>query len=383
MADGYIHYEITRSQAPMKKGAPCGDVFGKDRTTLATTIILADGLGHGVMADISAQMCASRLLGLIRSGMGARSAFASVVRTMEQAKGTDMPYSAFTMARILPDGMATVLSYEAPAPILVSGRFAEVIPQRPATGMEGAASEANCRLSEGVSLLVVSDGITQAGLGRGIPGGWGAKWVAGYVSDLRSEGAAWQDITPALLERARLLWGGENGDDCSAVLLTARPGKTVAILTGPPSDRRLDKKVLGEFMAKPGAKVVSGGSTARMLAEYLGKELTFERKSDNLYCPTRYYIEGIDLVTEGALTLNQVYNVIDEDGARLEGGSVAELHKLLREADRVDFMVGDAVNPANDSIAFQQQGILSRKVIVPLISARLKEIGKLVIEEHI
>lgn len=383
MDRGYIHYEITRSQAPMKKGAPCGDLMGKDRTTLATTVILADGLGHGVKARISAQLCVSRLLGLIRSGVGARQAFAGVIKTMETAKETDMPYSAFSMVRIFPDGMATVLSYEAPNPILVSGRFAEVLPGRPAGGLEGVAAEFNCRLDEEDSLLVMSDGITQAGLGMGISGGWGAEGVAHYVTDLKSDGASWQDIPASVLERARRIWGGEYRDDCSAVLITARPGKTVTILTGPPSDRRLDRKVLGEFVARQGAKVVSGGSTARMLAEYLDRELKFEKRSENLYSPTRYFIDGIDLVTEGTITLNQVYNVLEEDEGRLEGGSVAELHRLLKEADRVDFLVGDALNPANENIAFQQQGILSRKLIVPLISAKLREIGKLVVEEYI
>ncbi|HPU95383.1 MAG: Stage II sporulation protein E (SpoIIE) [Firmicutes bacterium ADurb.Bin153] len=383
MVEGYVHYEITRAQAPMKPGTVSGDIMGKDRTPMATTVVLVDGIGHGVKAHIAAQLCVSRLLGLISTGAGARHAFESVVKTMEQAKGTDMPYAVVTLARILPDGVATVLSYEMPPPILVMRRFSQVLPQRPITGLAGVAYESNCHLAVDESLLIVSDGITQSGLGHGMHYGWTAEGVARYVSDCQGDGIEWTSIPNAVLSRARKNWGAKLGDDCSAVLITARTGKTVSILTGPPSDRRLDRKVVQKFMAMKGAKVVSGGTTAKIVADYLGKELVVEKKLVNLFSPPRYFIEGIDLVTEGALTLNQVYNVLDESPNRLEQGSVAQLHRLIHEADRVNFIVGEAVNPANANIAFQQQGILTRQTVIPLICEKLRAKGKLVIEEHI
>ena len=383
MAEGYIHYEITRSQASMRAGEPNGDVMGKLRTPQGTTIVLADGIGHGVKAHIAAQFTVSRALGLVEGGMGIRSAFESIVRTMEEAKGTDMPYAVLTMVRILPDGFATILSYEMPPPILMMRRFSQILPQRPAPGLETVAMEASCHLSVDESLLVVTDGITQSGMGRGIRGGWTPEGLLDFVIGLQESGTGWNEYAGVVLGKALFNWGPAPGDDCSAITVTARRGKSVTVLTGPPSDRRMDRKVLARFMASDGFKVVSGGSTAKMVASYLGRDLKAEKAQGSLYSPPRYFIDGIDLVTEGALTLNQVCNVIDEQPEELEEGSVSMLHRLLLDCDKVTFLVGEAVNPANAGIAFRQQGILARKVIIPVLCGKLRVKGKLVIEERI
>lgn len=383
MAEGYIHYEITRSQASMREGEPNGDVMGKLRTPQGTTIVLADGIGHGVKAHIAAQFTVSRALGLIEGGTGIRSAFESIVRTMEEAKGTDMPYAVVTMVRILPDGFATVLSYEMPPPILMMRRFSQILPQRPVSGHESAAMEASCHLSVDESLLIVTDGVTQSGMGGKIRGGWTSEGLLDYVIGLQEAGTGPDGYSPLVLSKALANWGHKPGDDCSAITVTARKGNSVTVLTGPPSDRRMDRRVLARFMASDGFKVVSGGSTAKMVASYLGKDLKAEKGQGSLYSPPRYFIDGIDLVTEGALTLNQVCNVIDEQPEQLEEGSVAMLHRLLIECDKVTFLVGEAANPANSGIAFRQQGILARKVIIPVLCEKLRVKGKLVIEERI
>lgn len=367
----------------MREGEPNGDVMGKLRTPQGTTIILADGIGHGVKAHIAAQFTVSRALGLVEAGTGMRVAFESIVRTMEEAKGTDMPYAVVTMVRILPDGFATVLSYEMPPPILMMRRFSQILPQRPLSGLESVAMEASCHLSVDESLLLVTDGITQSGMGRGIRGGWTSERLLDYVIGLQESGAGWNECSALVLAKALANWGPQPGDDCSAITVTARKGKSVTILTGPPSDRRMDRRVLQRFMASDGIKVVSGGSTAKMVASYLGRELCAEKNGESLYSPPRYFIDGIDLVTEGALTLNQVCNVIDEQPEELEQGSVAMLHRILLDCDKVTFLVGEAVNPANAGIAFRQQGILARKVIISVLCDRLRVKGKLVVEEHI
>ena len=383
MAEGYIHYEITRSQASMREGEPNGDVMGKLRTQQGTTIVLADGIGHGVKAHIAAQFTVSRALGLVEGGTGFRAAFESVVRTMEAAKGTDMPYAVITMVRILPDGFATILSYEMPPPILMMRKFSQVLPQRRAPGHESAALESSCHLSVDESLLLVTDGITQSGMGRGIRGGWTSERLLDYVIGLQESGTEWNGYSALVLNKALSNWGPAPGDDCSAITVTARRGKSVTVLTGPPSDRRMDRRVLQRFIASDGLKVVSGGSTAKMVAAYLGKDLRAVKGQGSLYSPPRYFIDGIDLVTEGALTLNQVCNVIDEQPEQLEEGSVAMLHRILLDCDKVTFLVGEAVNPANAGIAFRQQGIMARKVIIPVLCDRLRVKGKLVVEEHI
>lgn len=392
MAEGYIHVEIDKQQVSKHTGDPCGDVVACERTTSHCTIIVSDGIGHGIKANIAAQMCVSRILQLLRQGVSMRNAFASLVKTMERSKGTDMPYAVFTVARILNDGVTTILSYEMPAPVLVTKRYAQVLHQRILTQSQSLIAEANCHLATEEGILIVSDGITQAGLGMGLHDGWTIDGTSRYISDCLSDGASLSSIAGIVLNHAKDLWTSDEkkktkkglGDDCTAVFASCRMGRTVNILTGPPSDTKKDREVVTRFMRMEGKKVVCGGSTAKIVARVLEKPLLMEDNPQSMLAPPRHMIEGIDLVTEGAVTLNQVFNVLDEDAAVFnEESGVTQLHQLLNNADRVNILIGGAFNPATANISFRQKGILTREKILPLIAKKLEESGKLVTIETI
>lgn len=104
----------------------------------------------------------------------------------------------------------------------------------------------------------------------------------------------------------------------------------------------------------------------------------------SVIAPPRYAIKGINLVTEGAVTLNQVYNILDEDAGKLnEDSGVTELRLLLGVADKLNIIVGKADNSANEDISFRQRGVLSRKVLIPLLAEKLRQEGKLVNVEFV
>ncbi len=380
---GYIHVEIEYCQSAKRPASPCGDVLMFERTASATTLICSDGIGSGIKANIAATMCVSRLMELLRRDFSPRNAFVSLVRTMEKARDPELPYAVFTVVRILNDGQATILSYEMPPPIFVGARHATVLRQQ-TLQIEGVfAGEANCYIEPGEGVIVVSDGVTQAGLGHGLRNGWRIDGACRYVNDCLVEGADLKSIPRLVHRQARDYDGEKAGDDCTVVLAACRWGNTVNILTGPPSDKTQDRAVVKRFLAMEGRKVVCGGTTAQIVADYLEKPLTVEQNPDLALAPPRYLLDGIDLVTEGAVTLNQAYNVLEEDPSRFEERSgVTELIELLRSADRVNFMLGVAPNPANADISFRQMGILTRDKIVPLITEKLRNAGKLVVVEH-
>jgi hypothetical protein len=182
-------------------------------------------------------------------------------------------------------------------------------------------------------------------------------------------------------DHARLLWGLKSGDDCTAILASCRPGITVNILTGPPAHRADDRTLVGRFLQSEGRKVVCGATTAKIVGQRLGVSLEVEQ-SESLIAPPTYRLKGVDLVTEGAVTLNQAYNILDEDPTEYEEESgVTHLCDLLHGADRVNIFLGMARNPASGDIAFRQQGILPRIKVVPLLAERLRQQGKLVVVE--
>ncbi len=383
MVAGYIHIEVETSQSPKRPEWPCGDVVACDRNEAATTIVCADGIGSGVHAHIAAELCVSRLLELLRLGTSLRKATASLVRSMERNREPRSTYTAFTVVRVLNDGLATILAYEAPPAFLISRRHAVNVPSHSIELGGALVTESECCIEPDDAILIMSDGITQAGLGHGMPQGWQAEGVLRYVNRCLGEGQRTKQIAGSVHREARRLWI-EGGDDCTAVMAHCRRGQIINILTGPPSDAELDVATVRRFMQMEGIKVVCGGTTAGIVARVLRKPVSVEREPKSTIAPPRLEIPGIGLVTEGAVTLNQVYNVLDEDIDKLtENSGVTELCALLQVADRVNIIVGQARNEASGNISFRQCGILTRENIVPLLAQKLLAAGKLVVVERV
>jgi hypothetical protein len=375
----YLHVEVTESLLSKRAGKPSGDVVRVVRSPGWTTILCCDGMGSGIRANVAATLHASRLLELEKQGLSLRDAFARVVGTIHEDRGKTPMYAAMAVARILHSGEATVLTYDMPAPIFAGALHASLLPQRLFHADAALLGESNCHLNEGEGICLMSDGITQAGLGTQFRDGWGSEQAARFLDTLLAHKTPPDRIPEQLTNRARKIWGERLGDDCTVVFAGCRPGKQLSILTGPPYRPTADRDFVGRFLAAPGWKAVCGATTAKIVARHLGKELGMD-ESDPMIAPPSYRIEGIDLCTEGAVTLTQVYNILEEDPSRYEEWSgVTELCDLLRAADRIHFFVGTASNPGNASIAFQQKGILPRTRTVPLIRERLTKAGKLVV----
>ncbi len=375
----YHHIDVECQQVSKKQGDPCGDVFLCKRTIYHSTLICADGIGSGVKAHIAAQMNTARLAGLLSSGMSLRDAFFSVVATMGEWRDGTKPFTAFTVARILNDGSTTVLGYEMPPPFFVGRRDACVLVGYPLPIDVGEAHEYRCNLAPGTGLVLMSDGITQSGLGRGYPSGWGIDGIEEFLQGWVGRGRPLRLAVRDILRQAQDHDAGVSGDDQTVVLGHCHEGSVVNMMTGPGKDRTEDMARVHAFLGREGLKVVCGATTADIVARCSQEELEVEQKPLSFSTPPRYFIQGMDLVTEGAVTLNQVYNILGEDLEReSDQSAAADLALMLKGADRVNFTVGCAQNPANKDLVYRKQGILSREKIIPLIAAKLEHMGKLV-----
>ncbi|MBX3007342.1 MAG: SpoIIE family protein phosphatase [Melioribacteraceae bacterium] len=376
---GYLHFEVITEQIPKRLGKPSGDVTSTERDKTSTYHTLCDGVGSGAKANITATMCVARLGELIRTGLSIRQAFANIVHSMEDARKKDMPLAFFTVARILPDGVATILTYEMPEVIFISKRYATRLKILTQTFNDAVIGETNCILEKGEGILLFSDGISQAGLGKGLVNGWGIDGINKFVNDSLRAGCDVKKLPKLIIDEAKKLWKNEPGDDLSVSLILCRKGKIINLLTGPPVDPKNDESVVKKFLSNEGLKIVCGASTAKIVARELGKEFQINPNFKSEISPPDYEIEGIDLVTEGAVTLNQLYNIWDEDTSKLEKDSpVTILYSLLSVADRVNLYLGNSKNPASEDISFVQQGILKRDKIIKLLVEKLIAEQKLV-----
>jgi hypothetical protein len=363
---GYIHVEVITEQISKKPEKPSGDVLDSMRDRTSTIHLLCDGMGSGTQANIAATMCVSRIKELIRGGTTLRQAFANIVHSMENARKKDYVCAFLSVVRVLNDGVTTILTYEMPGVLFVSPRYSTPL-------------KASCSLNVGEGILLVSDGITQAGMGKGLPYGWGIEGLNKFVNDSLRNGASIKELPKLIIREAKKIWQQKCEDDCSVSLVYCRKGREINILTGPPSDPDMDEMVVNKFLSNDGLKIVCGASTAKIVARVLGKELEINPNFMSMIAPPDYEIEGIDIVTEGAVTLNQLYNVWDADYNKMEKDSpVTDMYAMINVADRVNLYIGKSKNPAGDDISFTQTGILSREKILPLLVEKFRSEGKLV-----
>lgn len=377
---GYIHIEIDVAQTPKKRGGVCGDLVSSYKTTEATVILLVDGVGSGVKANVYANMTCARLKRLMETGFSLRRALAALVKTMHESRGRDTPYAAFSVLRVLNNGETTLLSYEMPEAIFVGRHSAAVLPRRSVTLEREVISESNLFLEPGEGLLLFSDGITLAGIGGRSRTGWSINDISRFVNGKLASGTKKRLLYQGIHQHARELWGDPSGDDCTVLSAFCRRGRVVNIFTGPPAQHGDDSKIVEQFLALPGLKIVAGATTAHVVARHLGREVQVNTDDTSMIAPPGYSIEGIDLVTEGAVTLNQLYNIIDADPIYFEpDSSVTRFYEAIIDADRINFFVGAAKNVGHGDIAFKQQGIIPRQKIVELLAEKLASEGRLIV----
>jgi len=236
-------------------------------------------------------------------------------------------------------------------------------------------------LQEDDIIIAVSDGVVHAGIGGLLKLGWGWEGVAAELADIYSGGTDISRIANQILACCNGYYLDQPGDDSTVVAVKLRKPRRLAILTGPPADPGADGVVVRTLMSTSGKKVVAGGTTANIVSKVTGKPIVVDLEYSDPAIPPTASIEGLDLVTEGVLTLTaaterlsdskMLQNVTRQDGA-------TRLARLLLEADSIDFYAGTAVNPAHQNPLFPSQINIKAQVLAKL-RERLEDLGKQVV----
>jgi hypothetical protein len=385
LSDPRKYMEVVEAQSAKRAGRICGDFVITERSPEATLTIVADGIGTGIKARVAAVMCASRLMELTKVGFTLREACSKIVHTMHEARTKDIPFSAFSACRVLNNGHTTIMSYEIPSPVLINNRLAAYLPKPRfyPLGLEMIA-EVNCMLDYGDGIALLSDGVSQAGLGHHYRMGWGVQGACDFINGCLAQGYDLKVIPDRVLGKVKEISGATYGDDTTCVVVFCREAKTLNVLTGPPANKSSDKTVVMEFMSMKGTKVVCGSTTSEMTGRVLGVSVDMKEIASAYHKPPSYDIKGLDYATEGAITLNQVHNILGENADKLEAdSSVSDLYRLFHSADTINFIVGTASNPGHENIVFRQMGIFPREVVVKLLAEKLTRMGKLVNVDYV
>jgi hypothetical protein len=375
-------FEDIVSQQLKHNQTVCGDVQLCEKGMDGTVFILCDGIGSGVYANIAAISCASRLRELLRTGVSLRVAAELVAASMHKAREAEIPFSAFSVALILSDGHFSVYAYESPEAVAIMNGSAIVLKPVFYTAGYEVVGEVSGVLDTGDSLVLCSDGVTQAGLGRGQGMGIGSQGLAAFINRRAPDEGGIQQLATDVTAMCKELSGGRHEDDTTCAVLHCREASQVTLITGPPAQQSRDADFARDFMAMPGEKLICGSSTAEIVGRELGREVTMRKVGSSFGSPPEYAMEGVSLTTEGAVMLNQVYNILGEPADEAEDGVVERLCAILTRADVVHFLIGNAGNAAHAARLFKQLGVMPRKRVVRLIMDKLRAMGKLVTEKN-
>lgn len=372
----------------------CGDCVRVATTPLSFIVVLSDGLGSGVKANIMATLTAEIAASMFQRGASVEEVIGTLVATLPECSVRKLAYATFAVLLVQRGRDAYLVEYDTPPLILIrDGRVWDM--PRIEREVEGRRiQEAHFRLEQGDYMVMVSDGYVHAGVGGLYRLGWGWQNIAVSVRRWVQTGGDAHSLARALSNTALRLYNGKPGDDSTAVAMRVRRTVVATIWTGPPAERAADEHAVSRLMGARGLKVICGGTTAQIAARVLGQELKVDwvppSKRGNAPSRTRgtpptARLAGVDLVTEGILTLGQTVSLLEQAKTihDLPPGedAASRLARILLSADEIHFLVGQAINP--NQVADVIRGESMRMLYVKELVRQLEQRNKSVTLERI
>lgn len=387
-----IFVDVDYASLKKYKEELCGDKVELIRNEDSVIIVLADGLGSGVKANILATLTSKIIGTMLSMGATLEEAVETIASTLPVCKVRDLAYSTFSILQIYETGEAYLVEFDNPSAIrLKKGKFNDLeMVSREVSGK--LIKECRFIVSPEDVIVLVSDGAIHAGVGECLNLGWQWENVKEYVEQIYKKDISVKNISNIVLSACDSLYAGKPGDDTTVVTVKVRKSSPVNILVGPPLDKNLDDYVVNKFMNEEGKKVICGGTTAQIVSRITEKEIVTSFNYIDPSIPPTAKIEGVDLTTEGVLTLYKALdyaekyvstnnlvkdfiNIDNEDGA----SKLAKL--LLEESTSIHFLVGRAINPAHQNPEFPLNLGMKLKLVNDMKNC-LMSLGKKVVVEY-
>ena len=370
--NGTLFVEIEASQYNCKGEDICGDAFRMQKIGTRNRIVavLSDGLGHGVKAGILSNMTASMALKFITSNQAIVPSAEIMMDALPVCQQRKISYATFTIVDYLPGNGARIIEMDNPAFLLIRNGELQNLDYREVWSPRH--QNRLLRLYEldvqpQDRLILLSDGITQAGLGSdNFKLGWRRQGCANFVLGriAREPGISARTLAQGILDKALSLEHDlKPGDDMTAAVFYFRVPRRTLLMTGPPFIKDRDREYAFQFNAFRGRKVICGGTSAEIIARETGREIVTDLATCARGIPPISYMDGVDLITEGILTLTRTAQLLEAGEAPLEQNGAARLTNLLRDSDSIQFMVGTKINEAHQDPQHPEDLEIRRNII--------------------
>ena len=370
----------------------CGEQLCGDRVEIveqgdnATVVVLADGLGSGVKANILSTLTAKIISTMMANDMSIEDCVSTIAATLPVCDIRKVAYSTFTIIRIAGSNLeAELIQYDNPHIIFLRDGKHVDYPEICEMIDGKAIYKTKLKLREGDAFIAMSDGAIHAGVGQSLNFGWQREQIMEFMETVYDPAFTAKTLSAMLVNECSRLYGGEPGDDTSACTVKIRSRSQVNLMIGPPSDRKDTNKYMSLFFSKEGKHIVCGGTTSTLAAEFLHEPLDVSMPTyiDPEIPPTAK-IKGVDLVTEGVITISRVLEYARDylkdnerytDWSYKKDGASSIARMLFEEATDINFYVGRAVNPAHQNPNLPI-GFNIKMRLIEELSECLKNMGK-------
>lgn len=363
----------------------CGDhVDVIEQEDGSTVVVLADGLGSGVKASILSTLTSKIISTMIAAGLSLKDCVETIAATLPVCSVRQVAYSTFTIMRIVDSNEAELIQYDNPAVILLRDGEEYDYPKTELNIEGKKIYQSSIRLAENDVFILMSDGCPHAGIGTEYNFGWQCEDIAEFMKTFYSVGYTAKTLSTILIDECNRLYGGKPGDDATACVVRIRKREPMNLMFGPPSNRDDCDKMMSLFFSKEGKHIICGGTTSTIAAKYLGRPLKPKLEFIDKDVPPIAEIEGVDLVTEGVITINKVLSYAKDYlndnesysqwGVKRDGASLI-CRLLFEEATDINFFVGRAINPAHQNPDLPINFNIKMQLVTEL-SDCLKKMGK-------
>jgi len=362
----------------------CGDVFISKRIKEEKRIIavLSDGMGHGVKANILATLTASMAVNFTKEHKDFNTIAEIIMNTLPVCSIRKISYSTFTIIDIEIDGKVSILEYDNPQTLIIRNKK-EFNPEWQCIILNSENNRGKelraCEFypEKGDRIIFCSDGVVQSGLGTPrYPFGWGNNNLRDFVFETieKKSYISARRLAKKVLNAAV---GNDNykpKDDISCASIFFREPRKLLLITGPPFEKKKDIDLAMAVYKYQGKKIICGATTAEVVARELGLEIRDSMEFLDNDLPPISYIDGINLVTEGILTLGKVVEILKEHTSEYVPGRgpADQIVELFLKSDEINIIVGTRINIAHQDPTLPVE-LEIRRTVVKRVARLLEE----------
>ena len=360
----------------------CGDNVEMTSDGEWTTLVLADGLGSGVKANILSTLTSKILCTMVAGGADIEDCVGTIIQTLPVCKERGVAYSTFSIIHVNEEGRGHLFEFDNPEAIWYHRGKTCDFPRSEMTVFDKRVFVTELALDEGDMVFVMSDGTIHAGIGQMLNFGWQRKDIMEHLDRNIDAHMSARAAACLLASACNDLYLDRPGDDTTVAAIRMRARTRVHIMVGPPVDKEKDEEYVSQFMKDTDKRIVCGGTTSQVVARCTGRKLKTSFDFPDKEVPPIGFIEGIDLVTEGVITLRRllalsekyvsVKDLTPKTYVKKDGGSLLA-NIIFEEATHVVFFVGQNVNAAHQGLDID---ITMKLKLVEHLADNLRKMGK-------